>query len=71
LRLKQLAIEENKIQMKYLSDDLKNKVTVSDLKAVKTDLIESTDLKTNTLESHLKRYSLKSELHALKMIQEG
>jgi hypothetical protein len=71
LSLKQLAIEENKIQMKYLSDDLKNKVTVSDLKAVKTDLIESTDLKTNTLESHLKRYSLKSELHALKMIQEG
>ena len=57
--------------MKYLSDDLKNKVTVSDLKAVKTDLIESTDLKTNTLESHLKRYSLKSELHSLKMIQEG
>jgi hypothetical protein len=71
LSLKQLAIEENKIQMKYLSDDLKNKVTVSDLKAVKTDLIESTDLKTNTLESHLKRYSLKTELHALKMIQEG
>lgn len=71
MSLKQLAIEENKIQMKYLSDDLKNKVTVSDLKAVKTDLIESTDLKTNTLESHLKRYSLKSELHALKMIQEG
>ena len=71
MSLKQLAIEENKIQMKYLSDDLKNKVTVSDLKAVKTDLIESTDLKTNTLESHLKRYSLKSELHSLKMIQEG
>ncbi len=71
MSLKQLAIEENKIQMKYLSDDLKNKVTVSDLKAVKTDLIESTDLKTNTLESHLKRYSLKTELHALKMIQEG
>ena len=71
MSLKQLAIEENKIQMNYLSDELKNKVTVSDLKAVKTHLIESTDLKTNTLESHLKHYSLKSELHALKMIQEG
>ena len=41
--LKQSAIEDNKIQMKYLSDELRNKVTISDLKSVKMDLIESTD----------------------------
>jgi hypothetical protein len=57
--------------MKYISDEIKNKVTISDLKAVKSDLIESTDLKTNTLESHLKKYSLKSDLHALRTIHQG
>lgn len=54
--------------MNYLSDELKNKATNADLKLVKSDLIESTDIMTNSVSDNLKRYSLKSDLQALKQI---
>jgi len=56
--------------MKYLSEELKNKATNADLRLVKRDLIESTDLKTDTLSDNLKRYCLKSDMQALKQTLE-